>query len=251
MIDLHAETLDKAATSATAIAQFPENEFDVVTAYQIQSASIARRLDRGETRVGIKMGFTSRAKMEQMGVHDLIWGRLTDEMEIKNGGVTPFSKYVHPRVEPEICFKLKYDLSGDVPATEAFAAIDKIAPALEIIDSRYENFKFSLPDVIADNASSSGFVIGPWSHPFSEMYNLGIIMSINGRPVQHGSSAAILGDPLESLVNAARLSAAAGEPLQAGWIVMAGAATAAEYLQVGDQVEAEIQNLGKVGFTMT
>ena len=250
MIDQHAETLDNAAVAANPIKQFSPDEFDVPTAYKIQEASIARRLDRGENRVGIKMGFTSRAKMEQMGVHDLIWGRLTDSMEIRNGGTTPFSKYIHPRVEPEICFKLKYDLAGDVPATEAYAAIDKIAPALEIIDSRFEDFKFSLPDVIADNASSSGFVIGPWSHPFAEIYNLGIEMRINGQQAQCGSTAAILGDPLESLVNAARLSAAAGEPLKAGWIVMAGAATAAVFMKPGDHVEAEVQNLGKVSFVI-
>ena len=125
-----------------------------------------------------------------------------------------------------------------------------MAPALEIIDSRFENFKFSLPDVVADNASSSGYVVGPWTEPFSEMYNLGIVMTINGKQVQCGSSAAILGDPLESLVNAVRLSSAAGEPLRAGWIVMAGAATAAEFLKAGDRVEAEVQELGSVGFTV-
>ena len=115
---------------------------------------------------------------------------------------------------------------------------------------QFTQFRNPLPDVIADNASSSGYVIGPWSHPFSEMYNLGIVMSINGQQVQCGSSAAILGDPLESLVNAARLSAAAGEPLKAGWIVLAGAATAAEFMQAGDRIEAEVQNLGRVGFTI-
>lgn len=244
-----AERLDEAARSAQGIAQIdPDGKLSLADAYAIQSASIQRRLARGEQRVGVKMGFTSRSKMVQMGIADVIWGRLSSAMRVEEGAGTAFARYVHPRAEPEIAFVLKRALPGDVTAVEALAAVEAVAPAIEIIDSRYDDFKFSLPDVIADNASSSGFVVGPWCDPRQDFSNLGLALSIDGRVVQVGSTAAILGHPLRSLVAAARLSAAAGEPLQAGWVVMAGGATAAEWIRPGQYVSVEIEKLGSAGF---
>lgn len=198
----------------------------------------------------MKMGFTSRAKMIQMGLDDLIWGRLTDAMVVEDGEEISLANYVHPRVEPEIAFLLKRPLTFPCTAADALAAVDGVAPAMEIIDSRYRNFKFSLEDVIADNASSSSFVVGPWHKPDSDLDNLGMVVEFNGRPVQIGSSAAILGQPVRSLVAAARLTAEAGETLEAGWIVMAGGATAAEALRPGVHVRNEVQNLGSVAFSV-
>jgi 2-oxo-3-hexenedioate decarboxylase len=241
--------LDEAAVCAKAVAQFdPDGKMPLSDAYAIQQAVIARRLARGEARAGVKMGFTSRAKMVQMGLSDVIWGRLTDGMQVEEGGSTTFARYVRPRVEPEIAFVLKKALSGRETAAQALAAVEAVAPALEIIDSRYRDFKFSLPEVIADNASSSGFVIGGWHDPRRDIGNLGLVLSIDGRTVQVGSTSAILGHPLRSLVAAARLSAAAGEPLQPGWIVMAGGATQAEWVQPGQYVSVEMEGLGIAGF---
>ena len=132
----------------------------------------------------------------------------------------------------------------------ALAAVDGVASAMEIIDSRYKNFKFSLEDVVADNASSSSFVVGPWCRPDSNLDNLGMVMEFNGRPVQIGSSAAILGHPVRSLVAAARLTSEAGEKLEAGWIVMAGGATAAEALRPGINVRNTVEGLGSVSFNV-
>jgi 2-oxo-3-hexenedioate decarboxylase len=246
----YARLLDDAAREAREIAQIdPEGSLSLAEAYAIQSACIQRRVERGERRAGVKMGFTSRAKMVQMGIDDVIWGRLTSGMQVEEGTPTPFSRYVHPRVEPELAFLLKAPLRGDVTGPEALAAVEAVAPALEIIDSRYRDFKFALPDVIADNASSSGFVVGAWHDPRALDYsNLGLVMSIDGEPKQVGSTAAILGHPLRSLVAAARLSAAAGEPLEAGWIVMAGGATPAEWIKPGQYVSVEMDRLGQAGF---
>jgi len=188
--------------------------------------------------------------MQQMGVHDLIWGRLTDAMMIAEGDEVPMSRFIHPRVEPEVAFILGEDLCGAVSIPEAMACVEAIAPALEIIDSRYENFKFSLADVVADNASSSGYVIGPWCAPEEPIENLGIVMNINGRMRQCGSTAAILGNPWRSLLHASRLAEIAGEPLQAGWVVLAGAATAAEHMNPGDRIFAEFEHLGSVSFSI-
>lgn len=250
-IDELAALLDAAADGANEVDQIdPEGKLSLADAYQIQAASIQRRIQRGERRVGVKMGFTSRAKMVQMGIDDVIWGRLSSGMQVEEGTPVRFARYVHPRVEPEIAFMLKKPLGSRVTLVEALAAVEAIAPALEIIDSRFRNFKFSLPDVIADNASSSGFVIGPWCRPDQDFSNLGLTLNIDGRVVQVGSTAAILGHPLRSLVAAARLSADAGEPLQAGWVVMAGGATPAEWIKPGQYVSVEMEALGSAGFSV-
>jgi 2-oxo-3-hexenedioate decarboxylase len=247
-----AKTVDDAARKARAIPQLSENtKYALDDAYDIQAAAIQRRLDRGEKRNGMKMGFTSRAKMIQMGLNDMIWGRLTDRMVVEDGGAISLKNYVHPRVEPEIAFLLKRPLGYPCTAADALAAVDGVAPAMEIIDSRYKNFKFSLEDVVADNASSSSFVVGPWHRPDTDLDNLGMVMEFNGRPVQIGSSAAILGQPVRSLVSAARLTTEAGERLEAGWIVMAGGATAAEALRSGIHVRNTVQGLGSVAFSVT
>lgn len=243
-----AERVDTAARTATGIPQLSATkQISLAEAYAVQRASIARRLARGETRIGMKMGFTSRAKMVQMGLSDLIWGRLTDAMIVEEGGSLSLANYVHPRIEPEIAFLLKKPLAGRVTALAAQAAVEAVAVAMEVIDSRYENFKFSLTDVVADNSSSSGIVIGPWRAPDLDYANLGLILSFDGVARQIGSSAAILGHPLRSLVAAARMAGEAGEVLQPGEIVMAGGITAAEALTPGAWVETEMQHLGRVG----
>ncbi|EMN4761814.1 MULTISPECIES: 2-keto-4-pentenoate hydratase [Enterobacteriaceae] len=244
-----AERLDNAAREAREIPQFDtQNSLSLEEAYAIQAASVARRVARGEQRVGVKMGFTSRAKMAQMGLSDVIWGRLTDAMQIEEGGNVDSRRFVHPRCEPELAFILKRPLAGNITAPQALAAVEAIAPALEIIDSRYKDFHFTLPEVIADNASSSGFVIGAWCDPRTDFSNLGMTLNINGRVAHVGSTAALLGHPLRSLVAAARLAEQAGEPLQAGWVVLAGGATAAEWIHPGDHVSVEMQTLGSAGF---
>jgi 2-oxo-3-hexenedioate decarboxylase len=246
-----AEIVDNAAVAARAITQLSEKSpITVEEGYAIQAASFARRLARGEKQVGVKMGFTSRAKMVQMGISDLVWGRLSDQMLIEDGDEIDLKNYVHPRVEPELAFLLKKPLEGRVTASEAMAAVEAVAPAMEIIDSRYKNFKFSLADVVADNSSSSGFVLGSWQSPKADLTNLGMVLEFNGRPMQIGSSAAILGQPVRSLAAASRLSTDAGRRLDAGWIIMAGGATAAEALKPGIYVRNMVQELGFVGFSV-
>ena len=247
-----AEIVDEAARHAREIAQFTASApLTVDDAYRIQAASVARRIARGEKLVGIKMGLTSRAKMAQVGVDEVIWGRLTDAMRLEEGGALSLSRYVHPRIEPELAFLLKKPIEGELTGPEALACVEAIAPAMEVIDSRYKDFKFALPDVVADNSSSSGFVIGPWSSPARDFSNLGLVMEVDGRAVEIGSTAAILGDPLRSLVAAARLAVPALGRLEAGWIVLAGGATAAYGLKTGDSVKTTMQDLGAVAIKVS
>ena len=244
-----ARSLDVAAMQATGIQQISASvEITLAEAYEVQRLAIAERLKRGEKRIGLKMGFTSRAKMVQMGLSDLIWGRLTDGMLVEEGAQISLARYVHPRVEPEIAFLMKKPLAGIVTPLQALGAVEAVAVAMEIIDSRYENFKFSLSDVVADNCSSSGLAVGAWHAPEMDFSNLGLIMSFNGAARVVGSTAGILGHPLRSLVAAARMAAEGGEALNPGDIVMAGGITAAEALVPGTWVETEMQGLGRVAF---
>ncbi len=239
--------LDTAAKNATEIAQISFSQFiSIEAAYEIQALSIAQRYERGETLVGLKLGFTSKAKMEQMGVHDMIWGRLTSEMCYQNGGKLSKSKFIHPRAEPEIAFLIKEDITELLTLETAPNFVEGVAAAIEIIDSRYQNFKFSLEDVIADNCSSAGYVIGTWHSPDTTISDLKIDLKIDTKIVETGSSNAILGNPWESVVAAARLSLQYNEPLKKGMILLAGAATSAVFIQTGQIVEATIEGLGTV-----
>ena len=240
-----AKQVDDAALNASSIEQLSlKNKFDLAQAYSIKEASIARRLGRGESLIGIKMGFTSQAKMIQMGVDDMIWGRLTNTMLLEEGGQLDLGNFIHPRIEPEIAFVLKKPLVGEVTAAQALSAVEAIVPAMEVIDSRYQNFKFSLEDVVADNSSSAGVVMGNWHSPKTDIDNLGMVLEFNGKPVQIGSSAAILGRPIRSLVAAARLAGEANLELQEGWIIMAGAATAAQAITPNTHIATRVEKLG-------
>jgi 2-oxo-3-hexenedioate decarboxylase len=248
-LDELAGTLDEAAADAQATGQLPAG-LSLQDAYRVQARSVALRLGRGERRAGWKLGFTSRAKMAQMGLHEVIWGRLTDAMVVADGGGVPAARFIHPRVEPEVCFLLGEALEGTVTPLRAMRALAGVAPALELIDSRYRDFKFSLPDVVADNCSAAAVVVGPWSDPATDVANLGLVLEVDGRPAQIGSTAAILGHPVRSLVAAARLLAATGERLEAGDLLMAGGATEAVALRPGSRVRLEIERLGAAGFTL-
>lgn len=244
-----AAALDQAARRAEALPQFStERPFLLEEAYQIQRASMQRRYEDGERSIGIKLGFTSRAKMIQMGVDSLIWGWLTDAMLEEDGGLVDLSRYIHPRVEPEVCFLTRRDIDRPLSLLEAADYLEAVAPALEIIDSRYQAFKFSLEDVVADNCSSSGLTLGPWSRDWSGLGNAGVILRQDGQVLQTGSTAAILGHPLRSLVQASRLLHGSECVLPAGSLIMAGAATAAVPLRPGSHFCVEIQGLGESSF---
>lgn len=249
-LDRIAALLDEAARARTPVPQLGMNgeELTLAEAYDVQSQVLRRRAARGERLIGVKMGFTSEAKRAQMKIDDLIFGRLTDAMRIECGGTLSLQRFIHPRAEPELAFLLRAPLRGRVSREVARAAIAAVAPALEVVDSRYRDFRFSLADVIADNSSSAAFVVGPWQSLPEDLRQLGIRLCFDGQPLESGSAAAIMGDPLLSLTAAARLAGDAGVTLEAGWLVMAGGATAARPLQAGVRVSAEVESLGSVSF---
>jgi 2-oxo-3-hexenedioate decarboxylase len=238
-IDELAQRLDAAALAGEPVEQVTATvALTAPQAYQVQAALVDRRLARGEAPVGIKLGLTSQAKMAQMGVSEVIWGRLTDAMSVPDGGTVAMDRLIHPRVEPEVAFRLG---EGGEPVA--------VAPALEVIDSRYANFRFTLPDVIADNTSAAAYVLGPWRPVPADLANLGVLLEVDGRLVETGSTAAILGDPWRALRQGLALAEAAGLTPQPGWVLLAGAATAAVPLTPGAHVQAVLQSLGSANLT--
>ena len=245
-----AELLDTAALEAKAVEQISvHQQLTEEEAYDIQRVSMERRYARGDNFVGLKLGFTSYAKMEQMGVHDMIWGRLTSEMHLENGSTVSLNKFIHPRAEPEIAFRLKRDLDREISLDEIPDYIDSVCAAIEIIDSRYENFKFSLEDVIADNCSSTGFVLGEWHDLPESLNDLQMDLLFNGEVRQSDKSNAILDNPYLSVCNASRLAAKYGQAFPAGFVLLAGAATPAVFVEAGDAVAADVESLGSVSIT--
>lgn len=237
-LDRAAERLDTAQHTATAVPQLPEG-LTPADAYAIQDSVIARRLERGERPAGLKLGFTSKAKMAQMGVSEVIVGRLTDAMRVQDGGEVPLDRYIHPRVEPEVAYRIARDVTPD----DDEIPVDAVAPALEIIDSRYRDFRFSLPDVIADNASSAGFVIGEWRPLGVDLGDLSVRLTLGGATVETGSTAAILGHPDRALPALLEIARREGMALRGGNVVLAGGATAAAPLTPG-RVEVHVADLG-------
>ncbi len=246
-----AETLDLAASNAKPIPQLNlSHSLNIEEAYAVQSISISRRYIRGEKRVGLKMGFTSKAKMEQMGVNSIIWGRLTNQMAHDNGGDLHKNNFIHPRAEPEIAFLISKDINETLTLDNVLDFVEGVTVAIEIIDSRYQNFKFSLEDVVADNCSSAAFTIGDWHPANTNIQDIAMSLNANGEAVRTGNSNAILGNPLESLVDAARLAQENGEYIIKGDIILAGAATAAIYIETGQTITATAEGLGSVSLNV-
>jgi 2-oxo-3-hexenedioate decarboxylase len=244
-------SLDNAAFNAQSIAQWTnENKFSLDEAYQIQKGLIEKRIERGNKLIGIKMGFTSFAKMEQMGVHDMIWGLLTSDMLVIEGDSLCLDKFIHPRAEPEICFRVAKDIDKEISIAEAKESyIDGVAAAIEIIDSRYKNFKFSLEDVVADNCSSAAFVVGDWHGVDINIKDLNIELKFDNKVVANGNSNDILGDPWLSVNHASRLASKSGMTIKAGSYLLAGAATNAVFLERNNEISADIEGFDSIRFT--
>ncbi len=159
------------------------------------------------------------------------------------------TQYIHPRSEPEIAFLVSKDIDVEIHSKEeALSFVSGVAAAVEIIDSRYQNFKFSLEDVIADNCSSTGVVVGRWCDPNLDLSNLSMKMFFNGELVREGNSSAILNDPWTSFLACTRLASKYNQIIPSGSIILAGASTAAEFLRENSEIEVEVEELGKVSF---
>ena len=225
----------------------PDMDWD--DAYAIQDAIRARKAARGTRIAGLKMGLTSFAKMRQMGVTDPVYGFLTDYGACMDGAAIDTASLIHPKVEAEIAFVLKHPLKGPgCHIGDVLAATDFVLPAVEVIDSRYENFRFDLKSVIADNTSSARFVVGG-THRSAEgidLKHLGVVLEKNGEVVATAAGAAVLGHPASSVAMLANMLGARGRELPAGTFIMTGGVTEAVAVAAGDNVTVRYQHLGTV-----
>jgi 2-oxo-3-hexenedioate decarboxylase len=224
-------------------------DLDLTTAYAIQDEVLRRKLAAGERVIGVKLGLTSLAKQQRMNVSSPLTGWLTDAMVLPTGVPVPQSELIHPRAEPEIAFVLGRPLAGPgVTAATAMEAVDRVYCGLEIIDSRYRDFRFTLTDVVADNASSARFVLGSVgvSPEGLDLAMEAVLVEVDGAIVDSATGAAVQGHPAEALALAANDLGSRGLRLEAGWIVLTGGMTDAVFVQPGAKVAAHFTNLGSV-----
>lgn len=225
------------------------DQLSIDDAYAIQAALLELQLDRGDTVAGAKLGLTSAAKQEQMGVDEPVYGWVPAASVLGPEGEVPLGELIHPRCEPEIVFRLGQDLSGPgVEAGDVLDATAEVIGGIEIIDSRYEAFSFTLPDVIADNTSAARVVVGSdgIGPRDADLTTLGCVFEVNGEITGTATGAALLGDPATCVAMLANHLGKYGQRLEAGWIVMAGAATDAKPLAIGTTATARYSHLGAV-----
>ena len=244
----HLENAELQAYEVTKITDdFPEMDYE--DAFDIQWEIRRRKEARGNKIVGMKMGLTSWAKMKQMNVEHPCYGFLADYFSVPDGGDIKHDELIHPKIEAELAFVTKAPLKGPgVHIGDVLRATDFIMPAVEVIDSRYKDFKFDLKSVIADNSSSTRFITGGrMAEPADlDLKTIGVVMEINGEVVELGAGAAVLGHPAASVAMLANMLAERGEELPAGSFVMIGAITAAVQVNKGDSFIVRYQGLGTV-----
>ncbi|ACO77109.1 4-oxalocrotonate decarboxylase.XylI [Azotobacter vinelandii CA] len=250
-IERLAAHLDAAETECREVHKITDDypDMDWEDAYAIQDALRALKEARGVRVAGLKMGLTSHAKMRQMGVIDPVYGFITDYGAVADGGEIDTRRLIHPKVEAEIAFVTKRPLSGPgCHIGSVLAATDFILPAVEIIDSRYENFRFDLKSVIADNTSSARYVLGGTNRNVEgiDLKNLGVVMEKNGEVVAMASGAAVLGHPAQSVAMLANMLGARGREIPAGTLILTGGVTEAVAVAAGDNVNVRFQHLGSV-----
>lgn len=227
-------------------------DFTISMGYQVQDELIKIKKTQGHKMLAFKMGLTSPAKMKQMKINEPIYGTVFDYMKVPEQGMIIMDELIHPKVEAEIAFILEEDIEGpNVSGVEVLAKTKYVFPALEIIDSRYQNFKFQLPDVIADNTSAARVVFGNqlFNPKDFELDSIGVTLTINGEIKGIGTSSAVLGHPANAVAMLANMLYRHGKgKVPKGSIILSGGITEAILLNKGDDVTAKYDGIGDVNF---
>ena len=253
MIDAQgiADILITAERERKGIAQISDDhpDVDVATAYRAQQAFVQSKLDAGETFVGYKLGLTSRNKQQAMGLDAPLYGRVTSGMISTYGDPVRFDRFIHPRVESEIAFLLARDIDAPATVTSVLAATEVVFGAVDVLDSRYESFQFTLSDVVADNASAGAFYLGPIARRPDELVDLrllGCVVRVDGEVAMTAAGAAVMGHPAASVAWLANQLVAEGEGLRAGQLIFSGGVTAPVPVVPGGSVTFEFDGLGAI-----
>jgi 2-oxopent-4-enoate/cis-2-oxohex-4-enoate hydratase len=225
-----------------------QDDLQIDGAYAVSLAFLRRRLESGERVIGKKIGVTSAAVQEMLGVHQPDFGFLTDRMQVRDGEeVRIADTLIQPKAEAEIALILKSDLCGPgiVPA-DVLAATDSIAPCFEIVDSRIDNWNIQIVDTVADNASCGVFVLGaeradPRNHDLS---SLEVRVWKNAQPLSRGLGSAVQGSPLASVAWLANTLGAYGVSLSAGEVILSGSLVPLEAARAGDRFRLELVGVG-------
>ena len=246
-----AQALAAAERERTALPPFTDEhpDLDEATAYDAQWAVVEEKLAAGERLAGAKLGLTSRIKQQVMKVDSPLYGWVTSGMLLPFGEPVELTRFIHPRVEPEIAFLLGRDVQTPATVTSVLAATESVFAAVDVLDSRYDNFRFRLPDVVADNASAGGFLLGPQGvrpTDLADLRLLGCVLRVDGDVVATAAGAATMGHPAAAVAWLANRLAARGQALRAGMLVFSGGLTEPVPLQLGSAVTAELEGLGTI-----
>ena len=222
---------------------------DLAAAYAVQDAVTQRRVRGGDQVVGRKIGLTSLAVQQQLGVDQPDFGVLFGSMGHVDGATITAADLMQPRVEAEIAFVLGADLvDGPLDAAQVRGATDHVVAALEVCGSRIRDWDISFGDTVADNASGAAFVLGTDRRTLDEVVpaEVEMAMSIDGTEASTGNGAACLGDPVDAVVWLARTARDLGEPLRAGQVILSGALGPMRPVVAGQRVTATLSGLGSV-----
>jgi 2-keto-4-pentenoate hydratase len=246
-----ADLLLDAYRSRVPIAPLTETfgQFGLEEAYRIQLHQVKTWEAEGKRIKGHKVGLTSAPMRRQMGVEESDFGHLMDDMFHVDAEPIDLTRYLQPRIEPEVAFVLGRDLIGPgVTAADAIRAVEFVLPALELIDSRIKDWKITMPDTVADNASSGGVVLGstPSKLEGLDLAAAGCLLSRDGRLAETGAGAAVLGNPLNSLIWLANTLAGQEVTLRAGHVILPGSITASIPVAAGQTFTATFAGLGTV-----
>ncbi|OSC23472.1 2-keto-4-pentenoate hydratase [Mycobacterium vulneris] len=224
-------------------------DIDVVDAYEIQLINIRQRVAEGARVLGHKVGLSSLAIQQMMGVDEPDYGHLLDEMQLFEDTPVKANRYLYPRVEVEVGFVLNADLPGaDCTEDDVLAATEALVPSIELIDTRITDWKIELCDTIADNASSAGFVLGEArvSPRDIDVKGIDAVLRCNDEVVAEGRTDAVLGNPVTAVAWLARKVDGFGVRLRKGDVVLPGSCTRAIDAHPGDNFIADFAGLGSV-----
>ncbi len=243
------DELYEALTAGKTVSPLTSRGFDITIedAYHIQQRMLARRIEKGEKVVGKKIGVTSKAVMNMLGVGQPDFGYLLDGMVYNEGESIPMSSLIQPKAEGEIAFLLNKDLMGPgLTAADILAATEGVMACFEIVDSRIQDWKIKIQDTVADNASCGVFVLGDKlvDPKKVDLALCGMVLEKNGEIVVTGAGAATMASPVNAMVWLANTLGRLGIGLNAGDIVLSGALGAMVPVKAGDSLRCTIGGIG-------